>query len=178
MIKLIADSTCDLAQEILDQYDINMAPLTVTIDNKVYKDRIDIQPDDLYTMIEDPTVMPTTAMPSPTEYIRLFEQAVKDGYKQAETVYACVREIATSANDVPVRVTVGGEMDEEHPLGDVLARPWPWLISTRPRGSWTTLARLSERRRFAHRSPVSSGCARSASALTCRLVMRWCGSHK
>jgi HK97 family phage portal protein len=55
------------------------------------------------------------------------EKLVNDGYKQAEVVYACVRAISTSANDVPVRVTVKGEVKDDHPLAEALARPWPWL---------------------------------------------------
>jgi len=55
------------------------------------------------------------------------ETLVEEGYEQAEVVYACVRAIATSANDVPVRVLVKDEEKAEHPLAGVLARPWPWV---------------------------------------------------
>ena len=34
MIKLMADSTCDLSQEILDKYEISIASLLITIDGK------------------------------------------------------------------------------------------------------------------------------------------------
>ena len=52
---------------------------------------------------------------------------VNKGYKQAETVYGCVRAISTSASDVPVYVTVDGEIDDDHALKDLLEHPWPWL---------------------------------------------------
>jgi len=42
MIKLIGDSTCDLSDEIIQKYQIGIAPLTINIDGKTYKDRIDI----------------------------------------------------------------------------------------------------------------------------------------
>lgn len=51
MIKLLADSTCDLSDEILKKYNITMVPLSVTIDGKTYKDRVDITPDYLYSWI-------------------------------------------------------------------------------------------------------------------------------
>ncbi|MGB3367289.1 MAG: DegV family protein, partial [Acidaminobacteraceae bacterium] len=44
MIKLIADSTCDLSDEILAKYKISLAPLIINIEDKDYKDRIDITP--------------------------------------------------------------------------------------------------------------------------------------
>lgn len=80
MIKIIADSTCDLSQEILDKYDIAIAPLTINIDEKVYRDRIDIEPNHFYSFIEELVTHPTTSMPSPPEYLSLFNQAVKDGH--------------------------------------------------------------------------------------------------
>lgn len=81
MIKLLADSTCDLSDEILEKYDISIAPLTITIGDKSYRDRIDIQPDDFYKMLSSLEKLPTTAMPAPTEYIAIFEEALAKGFK-------------------------------------------------------------------------------------------------
>ena len=36
-IKLMADSTCDLSEEVLNRYNISLAPLVITIDGKEYK---------------------------------------------------------------------------------------------------------------------------------------------
>jgi len=48
MIKIMADSTCDLSDDILKQYDISIVPLTVTMDGKTYLDRVDITADEFY----------------------------------------------------------------------------------------------------------------------------------
>lgn len=82
MIKLLADSTCDLSDDILQQYEIGIAPLIVTMNNKSYEDRVDIQPDDLYGMLEALSEFPTTAMPSPATYAKLMEDAVKAGHQE------------------------------------------------------------------------------------------------
>lgn len=82
MIKIMADSTCDLSNEILEKYDISIAPLTINIEGKVYKDRIDIQPNDFYGIMEELSQYPTTGMPSPTEYLDIINKAIKDGYKE------------------------------------------------------------------------------------------------
>lgn len=82
MIKLISDSTCDLDAKWLEKYDIELAPLTIKIGDTVYKDRIDIQPNDFYKMLYTLKKLPTTAMPSPTEFINLFEKAVDQGHKE------------------------------------------------------------------------------------------------
>ncbi|WP_062351219.1 DegV family protein [Bacillus kwashiorkori] len=82
MIKIMADSTCDLSDDVLKKYDSSLAPLTINIDGKIYRDRIDIQPDEFYGMMEALPEFPTTGMPSPTEYLKIIKQAVQEGSKE------------------------------------------------------------------------------------------------
>ena len=81
MIKIIADSTCDLSVEIVERYDIGIAPLTINIEGKEYRDKVDIQPDTLYGMIEEVDRI-STAMPSPTEYVNIMKEAVEGGFRE------------------------------------------------------------------------------------------------
>ncbi|MBK5252083.1 MAG: DegV family protein [Peptostreptococcaceae bacterium] len=80
MIKLLADSTCDLSLEIIEKYKIGIAPLNIHIEGKSYKDRVDIQPDEFYGMIDEVEGEIRTANPSPQEFLKLIEEGVKDGY--------------------------------------------------------------------------------------------------
>lgn len=97
MIKIKADSTCDLSDEVLEMYDISLAPLTINIEGKIYRDRVDIQPDEFYGMMEALPEFPTTGMPSPAEYLkklnRLLKQVIKKYY-----VYACPVERVVRTN--------------------------------------------------------------------------------
>ncbi|MBF7096651.1 DegV family protein [Alkalibacter mobilis] len=82
MIKLMADSTCDLSDEILQQYDISIAPLTVTMNGETYRDRIDITADEFYSMMENLENPPTTGMPSPASFVDIIKDAVDKGYRE------------------------------------------------------------------------------------------------
>ncbi len=82
VIKLIADSTCDLSEEICTQFDIGIAPLSITIDGQTYRDRIDIDSDTFFSKIADYKAPPTTAMPSPALFLQLFEEAYSKGKKE------------------------------------------------------------------------------------------------
>jgi DegV family protein with EDD domain len=82
MVRIIADSTCDLSDEIISKYNIGIAPLTINISSKEYKDRIDISPNEFYSMMENFENEPTTSMPDPYEYIRLFEESKESGYNE------------------------------------------------------------------------------------------------
>lgn len=79
-IKLMADSTCDLSQDILDQYDISIAPLMVNIDGKEYRDRVDIKPEAFYRELPGYKTAPTTSMPTPESYLRCIRDAEEAGY--------------------------------------------------------------------------------------------------
>ena len=81
-MKIIADSTCDLSQEIIDKYDIGIASLTINIDGKIHKDRIDIKPNEFYNILEELDQYPTTSMPSPADYIEIIEKAIKEGHTE------------------------------------------------------------------------------------------------
>lgn len=82
MIKIMADSTCDLSPEIIEKYDIGIAPLTIQIEGKMHRDKIDIDPDTFYSILEKLREEPSTSMPNPAEYISIFEEAVREGYTE------------------------------------------------------------------------------------------------
>lgn len=82
MIKIMADSTCDLSEEIINKYNIGIAPLNIIINGTTYKDRIDITPGEFYKMLPELETLPTTSMPSPEEYLKIIDSAIKEGYTE------------------------------------------------------------------------------------------------
>lgn len=86
MIKIMADSTCDLSQEIVERYNIGIAPLNITIEDKTYRDKIDLTSDEFFERLPNLEELPTTAMPSPKAYIQIIEDAMKEGF----TEFLCI----------------------------------------------------------------------------------------
>lgn len=82
MIKIIADSSCDLPEEIQEKYNIGIVPLNIIIKGKTYRDKIDIKADEFYEMLPNLDELPTTSMPSPELYISEIKKAIEDGYKE------------------------------------------------------------------------------------------------
>ncbi len=82
MVKLIADSTCDLSPEILARYHIDTAPLTIEMEGTTYRDKLDITPDEVYLRLPHLKENPKTAMPAPAAFIDLMEKAVGEGYNE------------------------------------------------------------------------------------------------
>jgi len=81
-IKLMADSTCDLSIEIIERYDICIAPLVITIDGQEYRDRVDINADEFYDKLATYKNPPTTSMPTPESFISCIREAEDQGYDQ------------------------------------------------------------------------------------------------
>lgn len=86
MIKIMADSTCDLTPEIVEKYNIGIAPLTINMNDKTYKDKIDITSDEFFEQLPDLKELPTTGAPSPESYIAIIEEAIAEGY----TEFLCI----------------------------------------------------------------------------------------
>lgn len=74
MIKITADSTCDLSPDILQDLDITLVPLHIVVDDKVYSDGIDITPADLFRLVEEEGKTVKTAAVNAYEYQAVFEQ--------------------------------------------------------------------------------------------------------
>jgi len=76
MIKIIVDSTCDLPQEIMQEYDIKVMPLNVLLNGIEYRDRVDIQVEEVYAQMRK-GVVPKTSQITPKEIYNMFTSHIK-----------------------------------------------------------------------------------------------------
>ena len=77
-IKITADSTCDLTQELVDRYNITITPLTVICGGDNYLDGVEITPDALYKKIAASGQLSSTTAVNVQEYIDVFSAALRD----------------------------------------------------------------------------------------------------
>ena len=80
-IAITTDSTCDLPQRLIDENDITVVPLTVLLGDTVYRDGVDIKPDDVYSFVEKTGKLPKTSAVTPAEYFEVFKQLTDEGKK-------------------------------------------------------------------------------------------------
>lgn len=78
-IKITADSTCDLTDDLCEKYDISIAPLYIIMDGKDHKDGLEISPDDIYKFVDRTGEIPKTAAVSIADYIDIFSRYVEQG---------------------------------------------------------------------------------------------------
>ncbi|MBY7143082.1 DegV family protein [Virgibacillus sp. NKC19-3] len=64
--KIMADSACDLSKDHYNEYDIEMVPLTVHLNEKEYKDVKDINPTTIYNAMREGKTPKTSQVPPQT----------------------------------------------------------------------------------------------------------------
>ena len=77
-IKLISDSTCDLTPELLERYDITLAPLYVTQDGVTRRDGVDIHPQDIFDHVAAGGSLPSTSAVNIADYQELFSKYAQE----------------------------------------------------------------------------------------------------
>ena len=77
-IKIISDSTCDLTQQLIEQNDITIIPLTVIKDGIEYQDGITITPDVIFAHVASGGDLCSTAAVSVGDYADCFAKYASD----------------------------------------------------------------------------------------------------
>ncbi len=79
-VKVIVDSTAYLPENILEDLSIDSIPLHVIWGDEIFRDGVDISPEEFYKRLPSSKIMPTTSQPSPKEFTELFQKYLSQGY--------------------------------------------------------------------------------------------------
>lgn len=79
MIKIIADSTCDLSRELIERYDIDILPLFIVLGDQEFADGEGITPDEIYRWSDANNQTPKTAAVSIELAAELFKKYIDQG---------------------------------------------------------------------------------------------------
>lgn len=106
-IRVTVDSTNDLSPELRARYQIAVAPLTINLGDKPYKDLVDIAPADIYRHVDAGGDLPKTAAVNVDEYRALFETCLRDAdavihVNISSEMSACYQNAVIAAENLPV----------------------------------------------------------------------------
>jgi hypothetical protein len=71
-IALVTDSTCDLAQDIIDNYQISMLPININFGENHYLDKVTIQPEQFYTLLKENNDYPKSSQVNEKSFTSLY----------------------------------------------------------------------------------------------------------
>lgn len=80
-VKIISDSTCDLSDELLIQYNIAVLPHPIVRDGELLQDNVSITPDDIYAHYERTGRLCTTSAPNAYDYEQFWRPWLDEGYE-------------------------------------------------------------------------------------------------
>ena len=77
-IKIISDSTCDLSQDLLTQYDISLLPLTVIKEGESFLDNVTITPTEIFAHVAAGGSLCSTSAGNYSDYVEIFSKYAAD----------------------------------------------------------------------------------------------------
>ena len=77
-VKIVTDSVSDLTPEIADELGITVIPLSVHFGTEIYRDRIDLTPEEFYHKLINGKIHPTTAAPSPATFAEAYDRLAEE----------------------------------------------------------------------------------------------------
>ena len=83
-VAIVADSSSDLPDAVLDRHHIALVPLQVVFGDTVYRDRVELKPEAFYATMRRSRAHPTTSQPTPAEFVRV----LRDARAEADEVVA------------------------------------------------------------------------------------------
>jgi len=71
-IALVTDSTCDLSQELIDNYQINVLPININFGENHYLDKVTLQPEQFYSLLRETKDHPKTSQVNENTFVNLY----------------------------------------------------------------------------------------------------------
>ena len=76
-VAIVADSSADLPDPVLDQHQIALVPLQVMFGSSAFRDRVELKPEEFYRRLRQSPDLPTTSQPTPAAFIQAFRDATQ-----------------------------------------------------------------------------------------------------
>jgi DegV family protein with EDD domain len=73
-VAVVTDSVADIPLQLAEELGITVVPLLLRFDSAVYRDNLDISPDDYYKQLSTAKVLPKTSTPPPLAFSEVFDK--------------------------------------------------------------------------------------------------------
>lgn len=86
-IRLVTDSTCDLPDSVIAQYNITVAPAYINVGQKSYLDGVDLTREQFYRNLPTFSPHPTTAAPAPGYFTEIYNRLAAEGATEVLSIH-------------------------------------------------------------------------------------------
>ena len=128
-VKIVTDSTCDIAREDVARFEISVVPAYVLFGEESYRQGIDINPTQFYARLQSSAQLPSTSQPTPGDFTECLEPLVSAGHqvvcitvaRQLSGTYNSAAQAASQFDDGAVTLIDSGTASVGHMLQVVAA---------------------------------------------------------
>ena len=132
-IAILCDSTCDIPQPLVDQYDIHIIPQYVIWGEEQFRDRIDLTPHQFYERLVRDPVYPSSAQATAPDFSKAYQEAKDAGAEEiivltvSGAMSGTIQSAKTAAetSPIPVHPVDDAWTDHEPRLAGPCRRPCP-----------------------------------------------------
>lgn len=79
MIRILTDSAADLEPQEFSSLGLELVPLSITVDQRIYQADLRFNKQDFFRLLEASPIFPTTSQPAPADFETLFADAQQKG---------------------------------------------------------------------------------------------------
>ena len=79
MIRILTDSAADLEPQEFSALGLELVPLSITVDKRIYQADLQFNKQDFFRLLEASPIFPTTSQPAPADFETIFEDARQKG---------------------------------------------------------------------------------------------------
>jgi DegV family protein with EDD domain len=73
-VAIVTDSVADLPSEVVEEFGITVVPLVLRFGTDVYRDGLDLGPDEFYGRLKTSKALPATSVPPPMAYADVYDK--------------------------------------------------------------------------------------------------------
>ena len=73
-VGIVTDSVADLPSQVAEEFGITVVPLVVRFGTDVYRDGLDLGPDQFYEKLKTSKVLPLTSVPPPAAFAEAYDK--------------------------------------------------------------------------------------------------------
>jgi DegV family protein with EDD domain len=144
-IGIITDSTCDIPQDLIEKYAIGVVPLMVTLGDRQYRDRVDLQPGEFYDRLTTNREPLHTSQPAVTDFQHAYEHEARQGASElcvmtlSSTLSGTYESARQAARDFKLPITL---VDTK---GTSMGMGWQVLAAARAREAGASVKGILEK---------------------------------
>lgn len=110
-IKIVTDSTMDMADELINKLGIEVVPMAITINGETYLDRVELDPVDFIKKMSGSKELPKSSQPSTGAFLEVYDRLGEEGYEvlsihMTGKLSGTVRSAESAAQMTNTKVTV------------------------------------------------------------------------